>query len=512
MPLPPGPSVLEMAPRARSTHLEAEAIFRDLNLDRLESGLVRGREAYDLAEFFREPVPDVQLLRYRQAVCRDLEASPVRGIVDAFAASLTEMHAKLARAERLHYPYQKLIWYLAGAEVYCSAVENLAQGMGVAPIASTGFRNLATYLRDYVGADDFRAFAAEVRGLRRELEEISYTLDVHGSRITVRLYDGELDYSTEVEATFERFRQAGSKSYDFRIHEPVEMNHIEEAIFEQLVQLRPEPFARLRTLGSRSTSAFDPAVLRFEREVQFYLAYLDLVRPLRSAGLEFSYPAVDERCRQVEARDAFDLVLALELQRTGGAVVRNDLELRDGERVWVVTGPNQGGKTTYARMLGQLAYLARLGWPVPGRQVRLPLCDRVFTLFERVEHPEDLRGKLEDELVRARSILDGATAESLLVFNESFSSTSLRDATGLGRHVLSEILARGSIAVYVTFVDELSRIDPAVVSVVSTVFPDDPTRRTFRVVRARADGRAFAAALAQKYGLTYDQIRRSVGA
>ncbi len=448
-------------------------------------------------------------LGYRQEVCRDLETPPVRAVVDAFATSMNTMHTKLARAERLSFPYQKAMWYRAGVELYCGAVEKLARDLGDVPIASTGLRELGAYLREYAGSAEFRALSDEVRSLGRELEGISYTLAIHASRIAVHLYEGEVDYSTEVAATFERFRQAGSKTYDFRIHELAELNHVEEAIFEQLVQLRPEPFARLRVLASRGAAAFEPAVLQFEREVQFYLAYLDLVAPLRAGGLGFCYPSLDQPPRQIDVLDSFDVVLALELQRTKGSVVTNDLRLSDGERIFVVTGPNQGGKTTYARTLGQLGYVARLGLPVPGRRARLPVCDRVFTLFERGEHPEDLRGKLEEELTRARAMLDGASGRSLLVFNESFSSTSLRDATALGRRVLDEILARGAIAVYVTFVDELSRRDPAIVSVVSTVLPEDPTRRTFRVVRARADGRAFATALAQKYGLTYEQVRRS---
>jgi DNA mismatch repair ATPase MutS len=219
---------------------------------------------------------------------------------------------------------------------------------------------------------------------------------------------------------------------------------------------------------------------------------------------------VSEHSKTIHAQGAFDLALAKKLVPEGSTVVTNDFVLTDRDRVLVVTGPNQGGKTTFARTFGQLHYLASLGLPVPGERAQLFLPDRIFTHFEKEEDLATLRGKLEDELVRVHDILQQATEHSILIMNESFTSTTLADALFIGTAVLTRVIEMDPLCVYVTFVDELASLSATTVSMVATVLPDNPATRTYKVVRKPADGRAYAAALAEKYGLTAESLRERV--
>jgi len=473
--------------------------------------LTDGREEYDLGPFFCYQLKDIESISYRHEVMRDLEEQSLREHVESFADSMRGMRRHLAQADELSFEYQKMSWFLDAVEIYSDAVRNLSAGLSRANPRSRGLQGLGKFLEGYVSSDSFLALSAEAKRLKGKLSEITYRIHIQGLRVSVGKYGGEPDYSADVEDTFRKFREKEAAGFSMKgraLHDTPFMDSVEERIMELLVKLYPDIFSELSAFCARHSGYMDPTVRRFDREVQFYLAYLQLMQSLEAENLEFCYPQVSAQSKAVSARETFDLALAMMLAREHKKVVCNDFYLQGNERIFVVSGPNQGGKTTFARMFGQLHYLARLGYPVPGKEAHLFLPDDIFTHFEREEHIETLRGKLQDELVRMHDILLRATGDSIVIVNEGFASTTVSDAIFLGKQILQQVVDRGCLVVYVTFIDELSRLGDATVSMTSTVVPENPTERTFKIVRRPADGRAYAMAIAEKYGLTGQSIRR----
>jgi DNA mismatch repair protein MutS len=495
--------------------LGAEAVdepgcFGDLHLDQIVTSVTAGREEYELAPFFYRPLHDVEAVHYRHHVLRDLEREPVLEAVREFVDEMRQMRKHLAMETKLHHVLQKRRWFVEALVTYCRAVVAFAEKLANVDVRSRGFVGWREYLTGYVASERFTSLVVETQSVVDELASVSYSVQIRGNRVRVDRYDGEPDMSEQVDRIFAKFKQAPLKDYRVKIPDWAVMNHVEGRILDLVARLHPEIFARLEQCCARNQGYLDDTVGRFDREVQFYLAYLEHIAPFKASGLAFSYPRVSARSKDVRATGTFDVALATKLAPDKGAVVTNDFHLTDAERVLVVSGPNNGGKTTFARTFGQLHYLAGLGLPVPGEEARLFLADRIFTHFEREEDIETLRGKFEDELFRIHEIFAHATGDSVLIMNESFGSTTLRDALAVGTEVMRRIIGLDALCVFVTFVDELSRLGPSTVSMMSTVVPDDPAVRTYKVVRKRADGLAYAAAIAEKYGLTYAALTERI--
>jgi hypothetical protein len=505
------PSLLfKEAPGTPEAREEAtgRSFARDLNLDQIVSGIAGDREQRDLiTRVLFSPLHDAGAVRYRQDVFRDLDDPALLGAAQDFAGRMSQVGARLRQLADMPYRRQREGWLLDAASVYCGAVQSLAERLASAQVSSGALLAFRDYLASYVPSATFTALAGDTRDTKAALARIRYCTRIRGSRVDVSRDQDEGDYSAAVLQTFERFKQDAAGSYLIPYRTWPGTNHVAAEITGIVARLFPEEFTALEEYCRRHAAFPDEGITRASRDLQFYLAYLGYIQPLRDAGLRFCYPGVSASSKEVSATDAFDLALARKLVEDRKPVVVNDFRLEDGERILVVTGPNQGGKTTFARTFGQLHHLAGTGCPVPGSAARLFLPDRVFTHFEREEDLARMNGKLEDDLLRIGEILRAATSGSVIILNETFASTTLQDARFLGTKLLTKVMRLDALCVYITFVDELAALGRQVVSMMSTIVAENPAERTFKVVRKPADGLAYALAIAEKHDLTYERLR-----
>lgn len=483
------------------------ASLADLNLEPVIAALVK-RGGGDVRSQFRVPLTDVADVAYRQAVFRDLADAVLRDRIEAFVKTLRGLRDRGRPAPTIRHPRRTQRLALASASTYVAAVLALTEALTHAHLLSDALRDVASYLSRHVRSEGFRTLQADVVRLERELDTVTYGLELLEDRVHVWRTGPQEDYGAEVERTLRAFRRNGADAASHTSPQPNDMNAVEAEILDRVARLHPEPFAALEAFAQQHDTYVDHGVERFEREMAFYLSYLAYVDRFEAAGLPFCLPDVSAADKRIDVQGAYDLALADALLDAEEPVVLNDVRLDHGERVLVITGANQGGKSTYARMVGQLHHLAALGCPVPARRARLFSFRELLTHFDRPEDPSLLQGKLHDELMRLHALLGHATSGSVVILNEAFSSTSSDDALALGRATLERLLDLDALAVYVTFVDELSSFDARVASIATMIDSDDPSRRTFELVRRRADGRAHALAIARTYGLTYEDLRR----
>lgn len=481
--------------------------FEDLAISRILNSVTKNYEAYNLKPFFRLVPHQLEVIHYRNDILTDLSSTQLGGKVCAFQNRMCVVRQHLSLADKSFNQYQAAFFLLLAISDYCQAVHALDKAFAEVVPKSEGLKTFAQALHDYVLSAYFQELTGQAEHHHAALACIRYTVLLNESVVTVRHFEEEPDYNAVITQLFSRFQTGGQVKVEKQALEAgAWIGNVQSRILDGVARINQDIFAALCAFTDQGRGCIDPVLVQFERETQFYMAWIDFTNQLSARGLEFSIPELVTD-HEVHAEAAFDLALADKLCASGQKIVENSFYLSGKERIFVVTGPNQGGKTTFARTFGQMHYFGNLGLSVPGRHVRLQFFDRIFTHFEREEALTALHGKLYDDLVRVHAIMDAATSDSLIILNEIFNSTSLQDAQFLADKVLRKIIQLGAIGVCVTFMDELAALGPETVSLTSMVEPENPAQRSFKVVRRQADGLAYALSIAKKYGVTYEQLK-----
>ena len=209
---------------------------------------------------------------------------------------------------------------------------------------SLGLVGFFAFLDEYIASSTFQQLLSEIAALKAKLSSIHYTLLIGDGVITVSAYHDELDYGVEIEADFEKFKQGAVANHIFKFRDFEQMNHIEAGVLDRVARLNPGIFAQLDGFAARSSSFFHPIILRFDREIQFYVSYIAHMRRISGVGLSFCYPRVSGQSKEIGVTDSYDLALAKMLLDKRLPVVTNDFFLKGCERIFIVSGPNQGAR------------------------------------------------------------------------------------------------------------------------------------------------------------------------
>ncbi len=189
-------------------------------------------------------------------------------------------------------------------------------------------------------------------------------------------------------------------------------------------------------------------------ELGFYTGCLNLRDQLVARGQPVCYPAPAALgSDRLGARGLYDASLALTL--SGGEVTGNDVAA-DGRQLIMITGANQGGKSTFLRSVGQAQLMMQAGMFVAAESFGGSVCSGIFTHFKREEDASMEKGKLDEELDRMSVIAGRITPGGLLLCNESFASTNEREGSEIARQIIGALTEAGIRVVYVTHLYDLA--------------------------------------------------------
>ncbi|GAB4428435.1 MAG: hypothetical protein OHK0015_11340 [Chloroflexi bacterium OHK40] len=484
---------------------------------------------------------DIETIAYRQDVLDDLLRLPeLAGRLEALLPGL----AVAALAGTSRWAGEAGIFQIAGRlgelEVYVATLQALRAALAEAApgLRAAGWLALAATVTNLTASPEFRALAAELPALRERLERASsVTLGVN--------LDAQLrpESATLLAVNAERFggprtllgrllgpdRERQSGLTPLRQAGERQAFGPDRQLFLDLSQLLEEVTAPVAEALTRYARVGGAALATLEDELAFFLGAARLVAALRAEGLPLCRPRLaPPAARLLRARGLYNLELALRLrgEPAPAAPVANDAVFDDTGRIFVLTGPNRGGKTTYTRAVGLAHVLAQAGLLLPAEAAEISPVDAIYTLFPAAEQARTGMGRLDEEAAHLAAIFRQASAMSLVLLNEPLGSTSPHEALAIARDVLCGLRMLGARAVLVTHLHELahegealneavigtSRIDALVAGAIaaSDHSAGDGAARTYRITRGLPDGRSYAADIAVAHGLHLSQIERTL--
>ncbi len=249
-------------------------------------------------------------------------------------------------------------------------------------------------------------------------------------------------------------------------------------------------------------------------EFIFYSRFAEYVNDLKSRGMHFCKPELsDNKDMLMSAKGVYNLKLT-EVASTFDDIVTNDLVFDSEKLVYILTGANRGGKTTITQAVGILYVLAQAGIYVPGDGFTFSPVDGIYTHFPADEDKTLDLGRLGEECKRFKEMYQDSTSNSLLLLNETFSTTSFEEGYYIAKDSVKAILNKGVRTIYNTHmhklaydINELNEISGKG-KAASLVVKSESGKRSFKVEVAPPEGMSYAKDIAEKYGVTYEMLTK----
>lgn len=276
---------------------------------------------------------------------------------------------------------------------------------------------------------------------------------------------------------------------------------------------------KLKHILSRHVFVSTATISAMLPELLYYIRWAEYIENLQKNGFVMTKPSLlEENKRQMKAKGIYNLKLAqslLEKKESSDTIVGNDLDFDAEHRIYILTGANRGGKTTITQAIGISFLLAQGGIYVPADSFAFSPADNIFTHYPADENKTMDLGRLGEESKRFRNIFLEATPQSLILLNESFSTTSFEEGFFIARDVVRILLKLGVRTIFNTHMhklaSEIHQLNPegSESKAASLITETKEGRRSYRLKVAPPEGTSYARDIAEKYGVTYEMLEQA---
>lgn len=399
---------------------------------------------------------------------------------------------------------------------------------------SEGIRMLLNFVDSIIDSEVFISMQQDVNKIIKEFERIE-SFNICANYSEKRLSEISIDFDRQVNEKEEKGLVAKiiekSKQFcpdfideSFKIYTTVPFCRLEEVVLDKLKKNSPEIFTMLSGFYEKYNDYPFAHIFEYRTDINFYVKMSGLVCKMRKLGHEFCKPKVlNENNSTIKVMGAYDISLALQKknnEKKSSCIVTNDYEFSKAGKIFVLTGPNQGGKTTFTRSVGIIQVLFQVGCYVPANYAAMSPVDSIYTHFPEDEVLGMKVGRLGEEAERISGIMKNATSESMILLNETFSSTRRIDGYHLGKDLLKAMMKFGCYGIFVTHFNELAYdVDDLnkeictgskLVSLMACIEDKENTgitgRRTYKIMPSKPNGLGYSRDIVLKYGLTSENL------
>ena len=302
-------------------------------------------------------------------------------------------------------------------------------------------------------------------------------------------------------------------------------NDLEAPLFRELKEINSEYISHLdraiRAYFKKSTED----ILTFESQMSFYIGAKRIIDAVRARGLDMCRPKyLKMEERRLNAKGVFDLSFYTQMVSSDpmgslkDKIITNDCTMDDNGRFFVLTGANNGGKTTYTRAIGIIQVMAQAGIYVPCSSCEISPVDFIYTHFPKEEEVGLNTSRFTQECKQFKVTVDNATRYSMLLLNESIQSTTPTECVFIATELTKIFRCIGVRGVYATHLLELDKNldklnaevegDTKLVSIVTTVDTTADNKRLYRIVKSAPQEFGYAQTIYKKFGVSFEEVQK----